>query len=65
MEIQLRDYQKAASDKAVAFLTDPKIKQKYSVFLWHSGNLRYLCGVLAKYKHNIMCDRGFLYPLST
>ena len=26
MEIQLRDYQKSASDKAVAFLTDPKIK---------------------------------------
>lgn len=39
MEIRLRDYQKAASDKAVAFLTDPKIKQKSSVSLWYSGNL--------------------------
>ena len=47
MEIQLRGYQKAASDKAVAFLTDPKIKRNGLIIIPTGGGKSWVIADIA------------------
>lgn len=47
MEIQLRDYQKAASDKAVAFFLDPKIKRNGLIVIPTGGGKSWILADIA------------------
>lgn len=47
MEIQLRDYQKAASDKAVAFFLDPKIKRNGLIVIPTGGGKSWIIADIA------------------
>ena len=47
MEIQLRDYQKAASDKAVAFLLNPKIKKNGLIIIPTGGGKSWIIADIA------------------
>ena len=47
MEIQLRDYQKAASDKAVAFLTNPKINRNGLIVIPTGGGKSWILADIA------------------
>ena len=48
MEIQLRDYQKAASDKAVAFLLNPRIKHNGLIVIPTGGGKSWIIADIAK-----------------
>ena len=52
MEIQLRDYQKAASDKAVAFLLDPKIKRNGLIVIPTGGGKSWILADIANRLNN-------------
>ena len=47
MEIQLRDYQKAASDKAVAFLLNPRIKHNGLIVIPTGGGKSWIIADIA------------------
>lgn len=52
MEIQLRDYQKAASDKAVAFFLDPKIKRNGLIVIPTGGGKSWILADIANRLNN-------------
>lgn len=55
MEIQLRDYQKAASDKAVAFLLNPKIKHNGLIVIPTGGGKSWIIADIAnKVNDNVL-----------